>query len=243
MNPKVLFLAGASGAIGRRLAPLLIADGWRVYGTTRSPDKVPMLLKLGVQPVILDVFDKPALKAAVQEAAPGIVMHQLTDLPPALDPALMEAALPRNARLREEGTANLIEAALAAKAEGFIAQSIAFIYAKGPLPHKEEDPLAVDEDGAWGLTARGVASLERQTFDSPLAATVLRYGMLYGPGSGFDAPPGPGSLHVDAAAYAALLATRSTETGLFNITEDDTLATSAKARERLGFDAGFRCPA
>jgi len=242
MEQKVLFLAGASGAIGRRLAPLLVTDGWTVFGTTRSQDKALMLRRLGVQPVVVDVFDKAALAAAVFEATPTVVMHQLTDLPPALDPAQMGAALPRNARLREEGTANLIAAAIAAKARRFIAQSISFIYAEGPLPHKEEDALAVGANGAWGMTARGVASLERQAFEAPLESIVLRYGMLYGPGTGFDTPPGAGSLHVDAAAYAALLATRSTETGLFNITEDDEAATSAKARSHLGFDARFRCP-
>src|ERR1051326_6509754 len=105
---KHLFLAGASGVIGRHLIPLLLRDGWSITGTTRPPDKVKELEALGIEPAVVDVFDAAALSEAVLRARPTVVVHQLTDLPPALDPARMGEARARNARIREEGTGNLI---------------------------------------------------------------------------------------------------------------------------------------
>lgn len=93
-----------------------------------------MLRALGIEPVVVDVFDPARLREVVREARPGIVIHQLTDLPPALDPAQMADARVRTARLREIGTGNLIAAALAAGAARMIAQSIAFAYAPDPTP-------------------------------------------------------------------------------------------------------------
>jgi len=130
---KCVFLAGAAGAIGRPLASLLVAEGWRVVGTTRSPDKAAMLSALGVEPAILDVFDAAALADAVGRTRPWVVIHQLTDLPLGLDPGRMVDALVRNARLRDEGTRNLVAAALQAGVRRLIAQSVAFTYADGPL--------------------------------------------------------------------------------------------------------------
>ena len=97
-----IFVAGASGAIGRRLCRLLVNDGWSVIGTTRSPEKAPMLRDLGVEPAIVDVFNEALLLEIVRKAEPEIVVHQLTDLPPALDPTKMAEALVRNARLRDD---------------------------------------------------------------------------------------------------------------------------------------------
>ncbi|HEY4203465.1 MAG TPA: NAD(P)H-binding protein, partial [Xanthobacteraceae bacterium] len=84
-----IFLAGASGAIGQRLAPLLRDAGHHVTGTTRSAAKLDRLRRLGVEPVVVDVFDAAALTHAVGSARPDVVIHQLTDLPPALAPELM----------------------------------------------------------------------------------------------------------------------------------------------------------
>lgn len=236
-----LFLAGAAGAIGRRLAPRLVASGWRVAGTTRSREKAPMLERLGVEPVVVDVFDAEALREAVARARPSVVVHQLTDLPPGLDPDKMAEALPRNARIRDEGTRNLVGAAVHAGARQLIAQSIAFVYADGPLPHREEDPLAVEAEGDFGLTARGVASLERQVLEAPLEGIVLRYRLLYGPGTGFDAPAGPGPVHVDAAAKAAELALDPhAPPGVYNIAEEDGAVSSDKAKRLLGWSPDWR---
>ena len=133
---RKIFVAGASGAIGRRLCRLLVGDGWSVVGTTRSMDKAPLLRDIGVEPAIVDVFDEASLLAIVRKAEPDIVIHQLTDLPPALDPAKMAEALVRNARIREIGTRNLVAAAAAAGAKRMVAQSIAFAYAPGPVPYR-----------------------------------------------------------------------------------------------------------
>lgn len=234
-----IFLAGASGAIGRRLSRLLVDDGWSVVGTTRSPEKAEMLRGLGVEPVVVDVFDAPRLTEAVCNAKPDVVVHQLTDLPPALDPAKLADALVRNARLREVGTANLVAAAAAAGAKRMVAQSLSFVYAPGPMPYHEDAALIVD-DPAFGETARAVASLEKQVLAGPFDGIVLRYGKLYGPGTGFDEAPSGGPLHVDDAADAARRAIRSGESGIYNIAEDDGSVAIGKAAGALGWKPGFR---
>lgn len=235
-----LFLAGASGAIGRRLAPLLVVDGWRIVATTRSENKTAALRQMGVEPVVVDVFDADALREAVARARPSVVIHQLTDLPAGLDPNLMAAALPRNAQIRDEGTRNLIAAAVRVGVGRLIVQSIAFAYADGPRPHSEEDRLNIDAEGGARVSIRGIASLERQTLDAPLHAIVLRYGRLYGPGTGFDAASGPGPVHVDAAAQAARLAVTQGPPGIYNIAEDDGAVSSEKAKRLLGWSADWR---
>lgn len=163
------------------------------------------------------------------------MVHQLTDLPPGLDPARMDEARLRNLRVRDEGTRNLLSAALAAGARRLVAQSVAFAYAPGPTPHGEDDPLDVDAPGGPGISARGAASLERQLLEAPLEGLVLRYGRLYGPGTGFDSPAGLGALHVDDAAEAARLAVTRGAPGIYNIAEADGAVTSERAARLLGW--------
>ncbi|MCC7313131.1 MAG: NAD(P)-dependent oxidoreductase [Sulfuritalea sp.] len=237
---KNIFLAGASGAIGRQLAPLLIADGWRVIGTTRSADKAPLLRDMGVEPVIVDVFDAASLRSALSDCQPAIVIHQLTDLPYALEASKMTEALARNARLRDEGTRNLVEAAVLAGAKRLIAQSISFIYAEGPTPHREEDPFLAETHPVYGETVQGVASLERQVLNAPLDGIVLRYGLFYGPGTGFDLPIAPGSVHVSAAAKGAQLSITRAAPGIYNVAEDDGTVLTEKATRILGWDHRWR---
>lgn len=237
---KRIFLAGASGAIGRRLAPLLVAKGWQVVGSTRSQSKVSQLKELGVEPVVVDVFDAAALQRLLAEIQPEIVIHQLTDLPYALEASQMTAALGRNARLRDEGTRNLVAAAVAAGAKRLIAQSISFIYADDTQPHLETDPLLPVTHPIYGETVQGVLSLERQVIEAPLTGIVLRYGLLYGPGTGFDVPIAPGSVHVDAAAKAAELAVTQGASGIYNVTETDGTTASEKAIQAFGWNAGWR---
>ncbi len=239
MGNRRVLIAGASGAIGRRLCRVLVEDGWTVIGTTRSPEKAPMLRDLGVEPAIVDVFDEAALLELVRRAEADIVVHQLTDLPPALDPTKMAEALVRNARLREIGTRNLVAAAAAAGVMRMVAQSISFAYAPGPLPFHEDAPLALD-DPAFGATVRAVASLEQQVVGAPLTGIVLRYGKLYGPGTGFDQAPSGGPLHVDEAADAARLAMTRGEAGIYNIAEEDGAVSCKKAAAALGWASGFR---
>src|SRR5689334_5854426 len=119
MDRKV-FLAGASGAIGRRLALLLVAAGYQVFGTTRSAAKAVELEAMGVRPVVIDVFDGPALSLVLTTVQPDVVIHQLTDLPRGLPPSQMSEATALNARMRREGTANLVAAACAASARRLI---------------------------------------------------------------------------------------------------------------------------
>lgn len=237
---KRIFLAGASGAIGRQLVPLLIADGWQIMGTTRSVDKAPALREMGVEPVVADVFDRAALCKALTGFRPEIVIHQLTDLPHALEAGKMAEALVRNARLRDEGTRNLVEAAVLAGAKRLIAQSISFIYAEGPLPHGEEDPFLAETHPVYGETVQGVASLERQVLNAPLDGIVLRYGLFYGPGTGFDTPIAPGSVHIGAAAKAAQLAIARATAGIYNVAENDGTVLTDKATRILGWDAAWR---
>lgn len=237
-----IFLAGATGVIGRRLTPLLAAAGHAITGTTRSAAKAGELKAHGVEPAVVDVFDADALRDAVVRARPNVVIHQLTDLPQVLDPSRRAETLVRNARLRIEGTANLVAAAQAAGARRLIAQSIAFAYADGREPHTESDPLAPAEGNEpSAVTARGVRALENAVLKSPgIDGIMLRYGRLYGPGTWSETPNGRAPLHVDAAAQAAFLAVTRGAPGVYNIAEDDGAVTIEKAREELGFDPAFR---
>ncbi|HEY9713041.1 MAG TPA: NAD(P)-dependent oxidoreductase [Chroococcales cyanobacterium] len=237
---KTVFLAGASGAIGKRLSKLLVADRWRVVGMTHTENKMDMLRELGVEPVCLDVFDPDKLKEAVAEAAPDVVIHQLTDLPPGLDPELMKEGAEKNARIWDVGTRNLIAAASKTGARRLIAQSIAFVYDDGMLPHLESDPLKHRAKDETETTVRGVTSLEEQVVSAPMEGIVLRYGLLYGPGTGFDEPSGPTPLHVDAAAKAAHLAIKFGHRGIYNVAEDDGTVNSEKARRAFGWVPQFR---
>src|SRR5580658_10588246 len=158
-----VFLAGAAGAIGRRLVPLLLEAGHDVTGTTRSGEKASELKARGVTAVVIDVYDAAAVRDALMQAQPDAVMHQLTDLPKALDPA-QPRNFGGNMRLRIEGTANLVAAAQAAGARRFIAQSIAFAYAPGPEPHAETDPLNL-ADGPRVMTVRAATDMEAQVLN------------------------------------------------------------------------------
>jgi nucleoside-diphosphate-sugar epimerase len=236
-----IFLAGATGAIGRRLVALLKGAGHHVVGTTRSPVRAEELRMLGVEPVVVDVFDRQALSRAAASAEPEVVIHELTDLPKGLEPSLMCEAIVRNARIREEATRNLVGAAVLAGARRLIAQSIAWAYADGPEPHLEDDPLDVQAGGSRGVTVRGVVALEDCTLKSaPLEGVVLRYGQLYGPGTHADTPSASMPLHVDAAAYAAALAVDRGAPGPYNVAQPNGHVSVEKARTKLGWDPNFR---
>jgi nucleoside-diphosphate-sugar epimerase len=235
-----IFLAGAGGAIGRRLTPLLVAAGHTVVGTTRSADKVAAIAKLGAEPAVVDVFDAAALTRAVSDAASQVVMHQLTDLAFAPNTPRYAEGLERNARLRIEGTRNLVDAAKAAGVRRFISQSVAFVYAPGEGARVETDSLNLAATGTAKRSVDGVVALEQATLEMP-EGIVLRYGFLYGPGTWFeDEPRAKPTLHIDAAAQAALLAIGRGERGIYNIAEDDGAVSSEKAKRAFGFDAGFR---
>jgi nucleoside-diphosphate-sugar epimerase len=235
-----VFLAGASGVVGRRLAVLLRDAKHEVAGTTRTPAKVRMLRALGVEPMVVDIFDADALAQAVATARPDVVIHQLTDLPSAPGTPGYPAAQEANRRLRIEGTRNLMQAAKMAGVRRAVAQSIAFVHAPGGGAHAEDDPLDLAAEGVRQLTVQGIVALEREVLATPgIDGIILRYGYLYGPDTWYDAPPKPPSVHVDAAAHAALQAV-SKGAGVYNIAEDDGAVSSAKAKRELGFDPRFR---
>ena len=177
-----VFVAGASGVIGVRLVPLLVAGGHVVAGMTRSPGQTGLLRELGAQPVVCDVFDADALIRAVSGFAPEVVFHQLTDLPDRAGDIV--AFGERNDRMRTEGTRNLLAAAAAAGAERVIAQSISW-----ELPSQRRRAATAAHERAV-LQAGGV---------------VIRYGQLYGPGTYYETdPPEPPRIHVDDAARQSL---------------------------------------
>jgi nucleoside-diphosphate-sugar epimerase len=136
------------------------------------------------------------------------------------------------------------DAAIAAGARRLIAQSIAWAYAAGPLPHRETDPLDTGAQGTRGISVRGVAALESWTSNSPpLEGLVLRYGRIYGPGTGADSTTGSPSLHVDAAAVPRFArAVDRGSPGIFNIAEPDGQVATEKASAELGWQSDFRLP-
>ena len=174
-----IYLAGASGVIGRRLVPLLVDAGHTVGAMTRSVYTAGRLAAMGAEPIICDVFDRPVLTSAVRTFSPDLLLHELTDLPDALENLATEGSL-LNARIRSEGTRNLLDALEGLGKTKVVAQSVAWTMPPGP-------------------EADAVASLE----ESVLAAdgVVLRYGMFYGPGTYFEKglPPEP-RVHIDTAA-------------------------------------------
>jgi nucleoside-diphosphate-sugar epimerase len=191
-----IFLAGATGVIGVRLLPLLLAGGYRVAGMTRSPQKADKLRALGAEPVICDAFDAAALAEAVVSFRPDAVLHELTDLPD--DAASIPEFTEANARIRREGTRNLLAAARAAGAGQFLAQSVAW-----QLP---------------GDAGAATEELERSVLEA--GGVVLRYGRLYGPGTYYEqAPPPPPRVHVDGAARRTVEALAA-PFGVVEIVED-----------------------
>ncbi|GAB3329386.1 NAD-dependent epimerase/dehydratase family protein [Micromonospora halotolerans] len=155
-----VFLAGASGVIGRRLIPRLVQAGHVVGGMTRSSDKTELLAQLGAEPILCDVFDRDALIKAVREFEPEVILNELTDLPDEVEKIGDHAEL--NARIRTEGNQNLIDAARQSGSPKILAQTVAWQLPDGP-------------------DARAVAELERAVLAE--GGVVLSYGQFYGPGT------------------------------------------------------------
>lgn len=223
-----IFVAGATGAIGRRLLPQLKAAGHEVVGTTRAREKASQLKALGAEPVVVDMFDRAGLATVLRETRPDVVIHQLTDL--------SGRNFQGNSRLRREGTRNLVDAARAARVRQMIAQSISWVCIPGNEPADERVPLDLKAaDPARQRTIEAVKELEDAVAEME-HGTVLRYGLLYGPGTWYapdglladqvrqgkmTANPGVDSfVHVDDAARAALLAL-DWPAGIVNIVDDE----------------------
>ena len=241
-----VFVAGASGAIGRPLVPKLVAAGHEVTGTTRSEEKAEAVRAAGARAAVVDVFDAGALRAAVLEAAPEVVVHELTALPDRLDfrdPGTYAATN----RVRTEGTRNLLDAAAAAGTRRFVCQSIAFAYrSSGSWVKTEGDPLAENVPGAFGGALRAVSEMESMVLEpKAVEGLVLRYGFFYGPGTAYG-PDGStiadirrrrmpivgkatgvfSFIHLDDAADATVAAVERGAPGVYNITDDEPAAMS-----------------
>ncbi len=181
-----IFVAGASGAVGRPLIRRLVAAGHQVTGMTRRESRADEVRAAGAEAAVCDVFDPPALSAAVAAAAPEVVVHELTSLPPDLDPTA-KGALEANNRIRREGTRNLVAAAQGAGARRLVAQSIAFIYAPvGGWVKSETDPVMSPAGGELAGSVAATLELERQVLEAEaVEGLVLRYGFFYGPGTAY----------------------------------------------------------
>ncbi|HLE79047.1 MAG TPA: NAD(P)-dependent oxidoreductase [Candidatus Limnocylindrales bacterium] len=231
-----IFLAGASGAIGRPLTSMLVAAGYEVTGTARSQAGVARITAAGARAAIVDVFDVADLMAAMAASRPEVVIHEVTDLSTKPGESLTDDHLERNARVREVGTRNLVGASLAVGARRLVAQSIAWLYLPGPEPHTEEETIMPADPATMNRTRQAVIDLERMvTGDQRFEGVVLRYGRLYGPGTWRDAPDVPPTVHVHDAARAAVLAVEHGEPGIYNIANECAQISNAKARRLLGW--------
>jgi nucleoside-diphosphate-sugar epimerase len=236
-----VFVAGASGAVGRPLVPKLVAGGHEVTGMTRSESKTEDLRRAGARAVVADVFDVDALGAAMEEARPEVIVHELTALPDRIDFRKADTYAATN-RVRTEGTRNLIGAALAAGARRLVCQSIAFAYRMdGEGLKTEDDPLLSEAGGAFGSGVSALREMEAMVLGTNgLDGLVLRYGFFYGPRTYYAADGtstddvrrrrlpivGKGSgvfsfIHVDDAADATVAAVERGAAGVYNITDDE----------------------
>jgi 2-alkyl-3-oxoalkanoate reductase len=235
-----VFVAGASGALGRPLLRQLVAAGHEVTGMTRNEERAEAMRAAGGSAVVCDVYDAEALRDSVAGARPEVVVHALTDLPQSFNPR--DDYLASTNRIRTEGTRNLIAAAQAAGARRLIAESVAFLYApEGDWVKDEDARINIEAPGHFGTAMRALADLETQVlWADGIDGTVLRYGWFYGPGTHFDRDgsqaeeahrrrlpivgKGDGTfsfVHVEDAAGATLAAIDRAETGVYNVVDDE----------------------
>src|SRR3954470_14563977 len=183
MARRVL-IAGASGQIGRLLTPALVQAGDEVFGLARSEASAEAVRALGATPVRGDALDRAEVIAAVAEARPDVIVHQLTAIPQEVpSPRRFAASFGPTNRLRREATRHLVDAASEVGVGRVLAQSIAFAYRADGVPDvcDESAPLDTEADGAWGDIARAVSALEETVLGGP-GGVVMRYGSFYGPG-------------------------------------------------------------
>jgi 2-alkyl-3-oxoalkanoate reductase len=238
-----IFVAGATGALGRRLVPLLAGGGHQVTAMTRSAAKAPGLLAAGAEPVVADALDRDAVLLAVAAARPEVVVHQLTDLAGTTNLRKFDAGFAATNRLRTEGTDHLLAAARAAGARRFVAQSFAgwpFARTGGPVK-TEDDPLDPDPPAELRRTLDAIRQLEAAVLGAEgIEGVVLRYGGFYGPGTSagvggymlddlrrrrfpiVGAGTGVWSfIHIDDAATATAAAVERGAPGVYQVVDDD----------------------
>jgi nucleoside-diphosphate-sugar epimerase len=251
-----IFVAGATGVLGRRVVPLLVADGHEVTGIARSPEKAAQLSAAGATPASVDLFDAAGLAAAV--AGHDVVMNLATHIPD-LTKAARTSAWSENDRIRTEGARNMVDAAMSAGATRYVQESICFFYRDGGDAWLDEDEPIEAPDFASSFQS---AEAQAQRFaDSGGTAVVLRFAFFYGANSahtdlqlsaarkGVSPFPGPKDayqtfVHLDDAASAVVAALKA-PTGIFNVTEDDPLTrreSAAALGAALGKRPGFSIP-
>ncbi len=245
-----VFVAGATGVLGRTLVPQLVAAGHDVVGMTRSASKQDLVRSLGARPVVADALDAEAVARAVTSAAPEVIVHQLTALSGKVSardmrrPGSSPVAIMTN-RLRTEGTDNLLAAGRAVGAQRFLAQSFgAFRWAHGGGPVlSEADPIDPNPPAALRTALVGILHVEQTVPAIEWGeGVVLRYGGFYGPGTSISRAPdavmaapirkrwfpiiGDGAgvwshIHIDDAAAATVAAVEHGEPGIYNVVDDE----------------------
>jgi nucleoside-diphosphate-sugar epimerase len=249
-----VFLAGGTGAIGQRLVPALVGAGQVVATMTRSRARAHQLFRQRVEPVVCNIFDEDALTNALESFAPEVVINELTSTPARVHLRHVSQEMTATNRLRTDGTATLLRAALRAGARRFISQSVAFAYDPDVgSPAQESDPLYLDAPPAFAELIHAAAVGERTVLSCrELDGIVLRYGFFYGPGTIY-ARDGAFALdverwrvpiiagghgiysfiHIDDAAAATVAAVTRGAPGVYNIVDDEP----GEVREWLPFYA------
>ena len=240
-----VFVAGATGALGRVLVPQLVAGGHDVVGLTRTPSKQDFVRGLGARPAVADALDPDAVARAVAEAEPEVIVHQLTALSGSLDMRHIERDFAETNRLRTEGTDHLLAAGRAVGVRCFVAQSYAgWPSARTGGPVKDESaPLDPSPPTALRTSLEAIRHLEKAVTGAGWTeGVVLRYGGFYGPGTSFSVKPdgehvamirkrkfpvvGSGAgvwsfIHIEDAAAATVAAVEHGERGIYNVVDDE----------------------
>lgn len=235
-----VLLAGASGAIGRPLVPRLLAAGHDVIGTTRREERAAALRAAGAKAIVCDLLDAAQARDAVQRARPEVIVDELTSLPQDYD-IRRKDLYDANDRIRSEGTAALLDAALELGVRRYILQSIAFLYApEGDWVKNEGARPWTDAPAPFGRSVGVLVDNERKLAEAPLEGVVLRYGFFYGPGTHYASDGaiaaqvrkrafplvggGAGTfsyIHIADAASATVAAVERGTPGIYNIVDDD----------------------
>jgi nucleoside-diphosphate-sugar epimerase len=242
-----IFVAGATGAMGKQLVPRLVAAGHRVVGTTRSADKQAVLWDLGATPVVVDALDPDQVAQAIAEAQPDVIVHELTSIA-AFDMRHFDRSFAMTNRLRTEGTDHLLSAGRAVGVKRFVAQSYTgWPYARtGGQVKTEDDPLDPTPAGAMRESLAAIRHVEEAVTGADWTeGIVLRYGGFYGPGTGLS-PGGPefemvhkrkfpvvedgagvwSFVHIGDAAEATVAAVEHGRRGIYNVVDDEPAAVS-----------------
>jgi nucleoside-diphosphate-sugar epimerase len=241
-----IFVAGATGAIGTRLVPMLVENGHTVVGMTSSPGKVDRLRATGAEPVVVDGLDREATVAAVRQAAPEVVVNQMSALAEATDLKHFDREFALTNRLRTAGNDHLLEGALTCRARRFITQSFGnWNYARtGDNVKAETDPLDPDPPANQRESLAAMRHLEATTTGAAgIEGVVLRYANFYGPGTSYASDGlltqmlrkrrlpiiGDGAgvwsfIHLDDAATATLAFVERGAPGIYNVADDEPAA-------------------